>query len=430
MKKNEIQISKKFKPLFQLLDDKFHPEIDTIILTGGRASSKSFNVSLLSLIGIEEHQWRILYSRFTNTSIADSIKTEVSEKIELLNYDDKIIDNAYSIESKSGGSISFKGIKTSSKGQTANLKSLSGFNIFIVDEAEEIPSFETFKKVFYSIRSVNKRNLSILILNPTTKTHWIYKELFEKKNIPNGFCGVIDNVMYIHSSYLDVNPEYVSDNIRKDYERLKEDDPEEYDNIVLGGWKTDVEGALLPMSSLQFAPPPPINEDTIANIAIGDPADLGKDKLSTIFLRVVYTEKKLRAYVVDVVHNTFGIEANAERIMDKIKEHKIERIFIESNGVGVALVYQLNRLNTTECVIQPYHEKMNKEAKINAFSHFVKTHFIFNDNYKELEGYKDYLDDLSAYSTEEDNKHKKDAIDVASAGAKAIKTNYSKFLFT
>jgi PBSX family phage terminase large subunit len=427
---NEIQIAKKFKPLFQLLNDNVHPEVDTIILTGGRGSSKSFNVSVLSLVGIQEYNWRILYTRFTNTSITDSIKTEVSEKIPLLNYENKLIDNSYSIESKNGGSISFKGIKTSSKGQTANLKSLSGFNCFIVDEAEEIPSYETFKKVFYSIRSVDKRNLSILILNPSTKSHWIYKELFEKKDIPNGFCGVVDNVMYIHSSYLDVNPEYIPENIRRDYERLKEDNPEEYENIVLGGWKTDVEGALLPISSLMFAPIPDIDKDTVANIAISDPADLGKDKLSTIFLRIVYTEKKLRAYVIDVVHNSgIGIEANAPIIMDKIKEHKIERIFIESNGNGVALIYQLNNLNDTECRVQPYHEKMNKDAKINAFSPFVKTHFIFNEKYKENPQYKLYMEDLSAYSTEEDNKHRKDAIDVASSGAKAIKVNYSDLLF-
>ena len=145
----DIEISSKFEPLFQLLDDNAFPEVDTVVLTGGRSSSKSYNVALLSLIGLVQYGWKSLYTRFTNTSIGDSIKTEVSDKIELLNFQNYVEDQKYQIISKNNdGHISFKGIKTGSKGQTANLKGLSGFNCFIVDEAEEIPSFETFKKVF------------------------------------------------------------------------------------------------------------------------------------------------------------------------------------------------------------------------------------------------------------------------------------------
>jgi phage terminase large subunit len=50
--------------------------------------------------------------------------------------------------------IAFKGIKTGSSQQTANLKSLEQFNAFVVDEADEMPDYETYEKVFLSIRSV------------------------------------------------------------------------------------------------------------------------------------------------------------------------------------------------------------------------------------------------------------------------------------
>ena len=43
-----------------------------------------------------------------------------------------------------------------------------------VDEAEEIPDYETFKKVFYSIRSEQKRNLTILILVPLLGFFLVY----------------------------------------------------------------------------------------------------------------------------------------------------------------------------------------------------------------------------------------------------------------
>ena len=62
-------------------------------------------------------------------SIVDSVKPELTDKIELLGLSGKIADTQNHIE-YNGNRISFKGIKTGSLGQTANLKSLSGFNLF------------------------------------------------------------------------------------------------------------------------------------------------------------------------------------------------------------------------------------------------------------------------------------------------------------
>ena len=235
----EIKFSKKYKNLFKLLQNDY-PEVDTVIITGGRSSAKSFAVALFSLIGLVEYAFNVLYTRFTNVSIIDSIKPEVDDKIELLGYENKAISTNTHIE-YNGNRIAFKGIKTGSKQQTANLKSLSGFNIFVVDEAEELPDYETFEKVFLSIRSKEKRNLTILLLNPTSVHHWIYRHFYLNKNIQAGYNGIKDNVMYIHTSYLDVPKEYIAENIRRYYENLKEDNPKKYEQIVLGGWTEAVE---------------------------------------------------------------------------------------------------------------------------------------------------------------------------------------------
>lgn len=426
-----IEISYKFEPLFELLDDNAHPEVDTVVLTGGRGSSKSFNVSLLSLIGVVEHNWKVLYTRFTNTSIGDSIKEEVSSKIELLGYESKLIDNKYSIETHTNkGGISFKGIKTSSNGQTANLKSLSGFNCFIVDEAEEIPSYKTFKKVFYSIRSGNKRNISILILNPSTKDHWIYQELFEKYDIPDGFCGIKNNILYIHSSYKDVNPAFIPSNIKEDYERLRLENEDEYNNVVMGGWRTDIEGALLPLSKLLFTPTHKGDDNLVANIAISDPADGGGDKLSTIFLKLVFVENKLSIYVQDVVHSTNGIGGNVVRVAERIKNHNTERILVEGNGVGRAMLYELRReLEGVNCIVEGYNERMPKDGKIIGYYEFVRDNFFFNEEYKTDPDYKLFINDLISYEKEGNNAHKKDAIDVCCAAAKYIKVRYNKLIY-
>ena len=209
---NDIDVHYKYQGLFELLEQDNESIVDTVIVTGGRYSLKSFTISVFALSALVDYQWSVLYTRYTNMSIVDSVKPEVSDKIEYFSRDHTITDTQNHIECN-GNRISFKGIKTGSSVQTANLKSLSGFNCFIVDEAEEIPDFDTFKKVFYSIRSETKRNLTILILNPTTKDHWIFKEFFEKKGLEGGENCVLDNVMYIHTSYLDADINRIPKNI-------------------------------------------------------------------------------------------------------------------------------------------------------------------------------------------------------------------------
>ena len=239
----QIKFSKKYQPLFKLLENNNYKEVDIVILTGGRSSAKSFGVACLSLIGLVSKGWNILYTRFTNVSITDSIKPEVDEKIELLNYQNTVVSTNTHIEC-GNNRIAFKGIKMGSSQQTANLKSLSGFNIFVVDEAEELPDYDTFEKVFLSIRSKEKRNLTILLLNPTSIQHWIYRKFFEEKNVEAGSNCIKDNIMYIHTSYLDVPKEYLAENIVNYYQMLKETDEKKYTEIVLGGWTEAVEGRI------------------------------------------------------------------------------------------------------------------------------------------------------------------------------------------
>ena len=236
-----MKISKKYQILFEIIRKNAYKEVDTIIITGGRGSGKTYIVSLISLIALVELGWNILYTRFTNVSIVDSIKPEVDSKISILGYENYVTSTNTHIEYKENR-IAFKGIKTGSNQQTANLKSLSNFNCFINDEAEELPDFETFEKVFLSIRSKDKRNLNILILNPQTIHHWIYKKFFKEKNVTAGFNGVKDNIAYIHTSYKDVDRQYLADNIVKYYEKLEIENPEKYNEIVLGGWVSDVKG--------------------------------------------------------------------------------------------------------------------------------------------------------------------------------------------
>lgn len=423
-----IEVSEKFQPLFELLLGK-HEEVDTVIMTGGRYSLKSHTVSIFSITALVYYQWNVLYTRYTNSTITDSVKPEVSDKIELLGLEGKLNDTQTHIESGTNR-ISFKGIKPGSKQQSANLKSLSGFNCFVNDEAEELPDMETFKKIFYSIRSTDKRNLSILILNPTTKDHWIFQEFFEKKGLEGGENCIKDNIMYIHTSYLDCDFNLMPKNILNDYERLKKDDPDQYDNIVLGGWITEPEGVLLPKSRLKFGNMDSIPEECIIyRFSISDPADKGGDKFSNAFIIVCEIEGRIVCYVKSVIHSNAGIEANAERIPMKIVQTGMEVLYLEDNGVGLAAALLIKRKLPKNVRFIPFHSSINKETRILSHYEFVRDFFIFDENYKSDPEYNSFISDATGYVREGDNKHRIDSIDVLCSAANVVKLKYHKIIY-
>jgi len=401
---SEVSISHKYEDLFKLLDDKELAEVDTVVLTGGRASGKSYSVSILSTLALVSYGWRTLYSRFTNTSIGDSIKEEVDNKIELFGYENLVEDSQYSIKAKTGSAkIAFKGIKTGSKGQTANLKSLSGFNCFIVDEAEEIPSFETFKKVYFSIRSVDRRNISILILNPVTKRHWIFKVFFKARQVPEGFCGVKGNVLYIHTSYLDVDPRYIPENIRKEYERMKIEDPAEYKSIVLGGWKNEAEGVIFKDSDLKRFKLEDIKdaENVVGNIAFIDVADTGSDFHAVPVGRIIGND----IFIIDVLFTPLGTDVNVDLSAEILNRHAPEFVRIESNFGGGMYRQLLSPKVNDVTTLLPIRATANKHSRIIQLSGFIKKHVHFRDDYEIGSDYDKFIDNMLEYTADGKAEH-------------------------
>tara|TARA_R110002072_G_scaffold256167_1_gene415003 strand:- start:7229 stop:8497 length:1269 start_codon:yes stop_codon:yes gene_type:complete len=408
-----MEISKKYLPLFELIYGN-HDQVDTVILTGGRLSGKSYGVGVALSEALIQKDWKTLFTRFTNVSIRDSIYSEFVTQLESTGYNEHCNIKQDRIGSKVGtGEIVFKGIKTGSSGQTANLKSLSGFNCFVVDEAEEIPNKETFKKVFYSIRSSDKRNLSILILNPTTKDHWIYKEYFKKKNIKDGFTGIVDNVLYIHTSYLDVNPKFVPENIRKDYEDLRLEDPTEYNSIVLGGWISDAIGKVYSMTKLKRFNSADL-KDNLVEYRLGhiDIANEGTDNLAMVVIKVIGRN----LYLTDVVFTPEDSTYTEPIVIEMAKENKLEYLWIESNGVGSMYASNIAPSLYSTTVV-PYHQSTNKHAKIVSKAGFIKKWMHFRDDYEAGSEYDLFMQNMIEYnkSKKENNSIHDDAIDSLSS---------------
>lgn len=214
------------------------------ICTGGRGSGKSFSIGLLLCLLTVEPNHVILFTRYTLRSAGISIIPEFLEKIELLGWQDRFhITKDEIINKQSGSRILFRGIKTSSGDQTANLKSLQGVTTWVLDEAEELTDEETFDKIDLSVRAKGIQNRVIMIMNPSTKEHWIYQRFFEVRGVQEGSNCIKADTTYIHTTYLD-NKENLSESYIGQLENIRIRRPEKYKHQILGGWLDKAEGVV------------------------------------------------------------------------------------------------------------------------------------------------------------------------------------------
>lgn len=234
-----ITLLPQYKPLYTT-DARY------ILITGGRGSAKSFHVSDFGIKATYDANNKALFTRYTKTSIKDSVMAELERRIDDYAINDTFhITQTEIINKKTNGEIIVKGIKPSSGNQTAALKSLEGVNILVIDEAEELDDEDMFDKISQSIRKKGSRNVIIMIMNPSTKNHWIYRRYFEDTGVDPYFNGRKGNVEYIFTTYKD-NIANLSESYLQDIEETKKRRPEKYRHQFLGEWIDKVSGVIFP----------------------------------------------------------------------------------------------------------------------------------------------------------------------------------------
>lgn len=233
----KIDIHEKYQPLWTSKSRYF-------VLTGGRGSGKSFAISVfLDTITYEEGHV-ILFTRYTLTSANVSIMPEFIEKIDLMGkHEDFRITKDEIINLRTGSKIIFRGIKTASGNQTAALKSITGVTTFVLDEAEELVDEYVFDKIDLSIRSTKKQNRVILLMNPSSKEHWVYGRFFETNFVEGGFNGTKGDVTFIHTTYKD-NIENLPESFLQSIFEMKLKRPDKYEHQILGGWMAKADGVI------------------------------------------------------------------------------------------------------------------------------------------------------------------------------------------
>jgi phage terminase large subunit-like protein len=225
-----INLLESYKPLFyETPDNRYY------LITGGRGSGKSWTLALFLLNLTYQKGHVILFTRYTLVSAFISIIPEFLDKIEIMGkVNDFEVTQSEIINKLTGSKILFRGIKTSSGVNTANLKSIAGLSTWVIDEAEELTDPDVFDKVDLSIRAKDNPNRVILVMNPSYKSHWIYSEFVKKKRT---------DTTYIHTTYID-NKENLSDSFIQAAEKTKRENRARYEHLFLGTWLDDADGML------------------------------------------------------------------------------------------------------------------------------------------------------------------------------------------
>ena len=314
-----MQILSNYKDLFRI-----EPLTRYHLVTGGRGSGKSFSISLFLLNLTYEEGHVILFTRWTMVSAFISIIPEFIEKIELLNKEEDFEITQNEIVNKlTGSKILFKGIKTSQGTATASLKSISGVTTFLLDEAEELVDETVFDRIDLSIRSKDKPNRVILVMNPSYKSHWIYKRWIAK---PKQDCT------YIHTTYLH-NRQNLSKSFLDAAERTKSENLHRYNHLFLGEWLDDAEGMLwnreiINRSRIQTAP------ELVRKIVAIDPAitaNIGSDETG---IMVLGKDERGRIYVLEDLSGKYSPNEWSSLASSAVIRHGADCIVAEKNQGG------------------------------------------------------------------------------------------------
>lgn len=227
---------KPFSVLYNLPKD-----TNIVICIGGRGGGKSYEVSKFVAFSATIKKKRCAVLRDEKETIRESILNEIFQRYETANkyghFDGlyEKIDNGIR-DKKTGDMLIFtKGFRASSNEKRSNLKGVSDVDIAIVEEAEDIRSFQKFNTFKDSMRKPGR--LIIVMLNTPDINHWVIKTYFNLDPVLNeagdatGYFKLIPKnipgFLAIQTSYKDNM--FLPEDVVRDYEGYGEKASHLYD---------------------------------------------------------------------------------------------------------------------------------------------------------------------------------------------------------
>lgn len=396
-----------------------------IFITGGRASGKSFSTSLYLAEQSYSKHFKALFTRYTMKSAFDSVIPEFTSKLDLLNIkNDFHVTKEDVINKYSESQVMFRGIKTSSGDQTANLKSLEGVSHFIVDEAEEFKEKEKFDTIDLSVRSQFMANKTIAIMNPSNTSHFLYNEWLQNNHrieLIDGFEVPISthpDVEHIHTTWLDNRANLPLDYVNK-LLKMKAETPEYYGYKIIGQWQDSSEGALL--KNIHTYKPQDLKEIE-GCFAYIDVADEGTDYTVMTIGKIVGS----KIFIDDVICDDGNTDITLPRCIEAARRNKCRYVRVEANSMGAMYGKTMrNQLEDEGVDVQILSNSTQKHTRILMEAPFIQSYMHFRPEGERSAEYSTFFRMAIQYDkSEKENKDRRlhdDPIDSLSGLAKFIR---------
>jgi len=245
------------EPVFKFLDayaPLFYFRHRYFLISGGRAGGKTYNTVAYCIYKLFSDEYvRIVVARYTQRSIKSSIYRDILDLLEkfglmgFVHFEGEDIVNI-----QNGNRIMTHSFKMTDKSAVAKSKGISNPTILLVDEAQEIPNEEAFIQLNDSFRNTQGHTQIIMLFNPESKAHWIYKRWYLNSK-PNPKW--LDTHCFIHTTFYD-NYHNLDPLKIKEWERMRELDPKYYSKHIMGEWQDIAEGQIFDNWKVGFDPDP------------------------------------------------------------------------------------------------------------------------------------------------------------------------------
>lgn len=217
---------------------------------GGRAGARSKTSSQYAVKELTSvNYFRCAIMRYVLSDVRNSIYQDVLDTIQ----ENGLENLVHARENPMGffyakNKIDGMAFKKSSGDHKAKLKSLSGYNCIIIEEADEV-SEEDFMQLDDSLRTSKGGIKIILNFNPPHKNHWLIKRFFNL--VPSEVEGYyraelkkdITDAVFTFATYKD-NLRNLNAKTVENYERYKITKPDHYYNMICGLVSEGVRGRI------------------------------------------------------------------------------------------------------------------------------------------------------------------------------------------
>lgn len=232
-------------------------------LWGGRGRGGSHEGTLYALMRLTSPvYYRIAFLRKVYKDVRHSLWADFKDRKAEAGLSDDLFDMAdhemRCMFKPTGNTINSFGVKAEG-GRTAKLKSLAGYNLILIEEADELTEDE-FNMIDDSLRTIKGPPPEIvLIFNPPGRLHWIWKKYNLVESEIKGYWRAIPkkeaNLLSIFGTYKD-NIENITPEKVEKWEGYKTSNEEYYYTIICGliseGQRGRIYAAWTPITMSQY----------------------------------------------------------------------------------------------------------------------------------------------------------------------------------